>query len=103
MPAQVAQSADTGTLTAAIRIPDTVGALNVTADLRANQIIGHIDVESPREGRATTRVEPAEPSLVSSALSSQDGAEVDEPASEVTVSHVDEDRVGVAPEVLEGI
>jgi hypothetical protein len=223
--AQVSQLADTGTLTAAIRIPDTVGALSVIADLRANQIICHIDVDAPREGRGTTRVgwlvrqlknapvtarvdafhlhargpgasellgrlredpklllgdgskelksfrvahmvpmgakrgvgkgafidsvlqavgvfyeevvqhlknwtpappkvraesagvvtEPGiEPSLVSSALSSQDGVETvdDEPVETVDsrsqpapepVSHVDEDGVGVAPEVLEGI
>jgi hypothetical protein len=54
--AQVSQLADTGTLSAAIRIPDTVGVLYVTADLRANQIICHIDVDAPREGRGTTRV-----------------------------------------------
>jgi len=53
---QVNLLADSGTLTAAIRIPDTVGTLNVTADLRANQIICHIDVDAPREGRGTTRV-----------------------------------------------
>jgi hypothetical protein len=53
---QVNLLADSGSLTAAIRIPDTVGTLNVTADLRANQIICHIDVDAPREGRGTTRV-----------------------------------------------
>ncbi|MET0136677.1 MAG: hypothetical protein ABW215_24060 [Kibdelosporangium sp.] len=54
--AQVTQLADNGTLTASIRIPDTVGTLVVTADLRANQVICHIDVDAPREGRGTTRV-----------------------------------------------
>jgi hypothetical protein len=53
---QVAQLADNGTLTAAIRIPDTVGTLVVTADLRANQVICHIDVDAPREGRSATRI-----------------------------------------------
>lgn len=53
---QVTQLANMGSLTAAIRIPDTVGALVVTADLRANQVICHIDVDAPREGRGTTRV-----------------------------------------------
>jgi hypothetical protein len=207
---QVNQLADNGTLTAAIRIPDTVGALNVTADLRANQIICHIDVDAPREGRGTTRVawlvrqlknapatlrvdafhlhargagasellgrlreepklllgdgskelksfrlahvvpmgakrgagkggfidsvlqavtvfyeevvqhlkswsptapkvrvEPTEPgvpaSLVSSALSSQDGVAEPAEAAAYVRSHVDEDGVGAAPEVLEGI
>ena len=39
-----------------IRIPDTVGAIVVTADLRANKVTCHVDVEAPRTGRATTRV-----------------------------------------------
>ncbi|RSM77023.1 hypothetical protein DMH04_35875 [Kibdelosporangium aridum] len=54
--AQVTQLSETGTLSAAIRIPDTVGLLTVTADLRANQVICHIDVDAPREGRGSTRV-----------------------------------------------
>jgi hypothetical protein len=46
----------TGTLTGAIRIPDTVGHLGVTADLRAGRVTCHVDIDAPREGRATTRV-----------------------------------------------
>jgi hypothetical protein len=46
----------TGTLSGAIRIPDTVGQLVVTADLRAAKVTCHVDVDAPREGRATTRV-----------------------------------------------
>jgi hypothetical protein len=46
----------TGQLSGAIRIPDTVGHLVVTADLRAGKVTCHVDVEAPREGRATTRV-----------------------------------------------
>jgi hypothetical protein len=46
----------TGTLSGAIRIPDTVGNLVVTADLRAGRVTCHVDVEAPREGRPTTRV-----------------------------------------------
>ena len=46
----------TGQLSGAIRIPDTVGQLVVTADLRAGKVTCHVDVEAPREGRATTRV-----------------------------------------------
>jgi hypothetical protein len=46
----------TGQLTGAIRIPNTVGALTVTADLRAGTLTCHVDVDSPREGRPTTRV-----------------------------------------------
>jgi hypothetical protein len=45
-----------GVLEGAIRIPDTVGTLVVTADLRAGRITCHLDLEAPREGRPTTRV-----------------------------------------------
>jgi len=50
------QLATTGTLTAALRIPGAVGALFVTADLRAMKITCHVDVDAPHEGRPTTRV-----------------------------------------------
>ena len=43
-------------LAGSIRIPDTVGPLVVTADLRANKVTCHVDVDAPREGRPTTRV-----------------------------------------------
>lgn len=45
-----------GVLSGAIRIPDTVGPLIVIADLRANKVTCHVEVEAPREGRPTTRV-----------------------------------------------
>ncbi|WP_203433700.1 hypothetical protein [Jiangella asiatica] len=45
-----------GTLTGAIRIPDTVGELVLTADLHASRITCHVDIDAPREGRPTTRV-----------------------------------------------
>lgn len=45
-----------GTLSGAVRIPDTVGAVHVTADLRANQVTFHVDIDAPRTGRPTTRV-----------------------------------------------
>ncbi|GIF04078.1 stress response protein [Actinoplanes siamensis] len=54
--ALVGQLATTGTMTAALRIPGAVGTLSVTADLRAAKITCHVDVEAPREGRPTTRV-----------------------------------------------
>lgn len=47
---------ETGQLSGAIRIPDTVGQLVITADLRASNITCHVDVDAPREGRQTTRV-----------------------------------------------
>lgn len=46
----------TGVLSGTIRIPDTAGLLVVTADLRASKVTCHVDVEAPKEGRATTRV-----------------------------------------------
>lgn len=48
--------ASTGTMQGSIRIPDTVGALVVTVDLRANRVTCHVDLDAPREGRPTTRV-----------------------------------------------
>ena len=46
----------TGQLAGAIRIPDTVGQLVITADLRAGKVTCHVDLDAPREGRPTTRV-----------------------------------------------
>jgi hypothetical protein len=54
--ALTAQLCSTGQLSGAIRIPDTVGALFVTADLRAGRVTCHVDLDAPRDGRATTRV-----------------------------------------------
>jgi hypothetical protein len=45
-----------GSLSGAIRIPNTVAPIHVTADLRANRLTCHIDVDAPKEGRPTTRV-----------------------------------------------
>ena len=45
-----------GTLSGAIRIPDTVGPLAISVDLRASQAICHVELDAPREGRALTRV-----------------------------------------------
>ena len=45
-----------GLLIGTIRIPDAIGPIVVTADLRANKITCHVDVDAPRDGRATTRV-----------------------------------------------
>lgn len=43
-------------LSGAIRIPDTVGQLVVTADLRAGRVTCHVDLDAPRDGRPATRV-----------------------------------------------
>jgi hypothetical protein len=45
-----------GIMQGGIRIPNAVGPLVVTADLRGGRITCHIDVDAPREGRPTTRV-----------------------------------------------
>ncbi|CAA9395810.1 MAG: FIG00817171: hypothetical protein [uncultured Pseudonocardia sp.] len=47
---------DRGVLEGAIKIPDTVGPLVVSADLRAGRVTCHVDLEAPREGRPSTRV-----------------------------------------------
>jgi len=54
--ALAASLAGTGTLEGAIRIPDAVAPVVITADLRASRITCHVDVDAPREGRPTTRV-----------------------------------------------
>ena len=54
--ALTAQLCSSGQLSGAIRIPDTVGHLVVTADLRSGRVTCHVDLDAPREGRATTRV-----------------------------------------------
>lgn len=46
----------TGQLSGSIRIPGTVGHLVVTTDLRTSRASFHVDLEAPREGRGTTRV-----------------------------------------------
>ncbi|MFT7839564.1 hypothetical protein Q5530_25760 [Saccharothrix sp. BKS2] len=53
---QVGQLVSDGRLTGGIRIPGTVGTLQVTADLRAGRVVCHVDFDGPREGRPTTRV-----------------------------------------------
>ncbi len=51
-----AQLASTGMMTGGLRIPGAVGPLHMTADLRAGKIVCHVDLDAPREGRPTTRV-----------------------------------------------
>jgi hypothetical protein len=54
--ALVAELTSHGSLTGSIRIPGAVGPMFVRADLRASQVVCHVDVEAPRSGRSTTRV-----------------------------------------------
>jgi hypothetical protein len=53
---QATALANASALAGGIRIPHAVAPLTVTADLRAGRISCHIDIEAPREGRPTTRV-----------------------------------------------
>lgn len=48
--------AGSGVISGALRIPNAVGPLVVTADLRANVVTCHVEIDAPREGRQTTRV-----------------------------------------------
>jgi hypothetical protein len=48
--------ADEGVLETALKVPDAVGNLRVEADLRTRRVTTAIDVPSPREGRAKTRI-----------------------------------------------
>lgn len=45
-----------GTLEGAIKIPNTVGPISVTADLRRGRLFASVDVDAPRDGRDQTRV-----------------------------------------------
>ena len=45
-----------GRLTGAVRIPNAVAPLHIELDLRANRVTCHVDVDAPKEGRPTTRV-----------------------------------------------
>ncbi|GAA4427117.1 hypothetical protein GCM10023169_26700 [Georgenia halophila] len=47
---------DEGVLVGEIKIPNTVGTLVMTADLRARSLTCHVDIDAPREGRPKTRV-----------------------------------------------
>jgi len=46
----------TGELTGAIRIPHAVAPINIVVDLRAGRVTCFSDIDAPREGRPTTRV-----------------------------------------------
>jgi hypothetical protein len=45
-----------GTLRGAIHIPNSVGNLEVTADLRAGKVTCHVEVAAPRSGKSVTRL-----------------------------------------------
>lgn len=54
--ALVASLAATGKLEGAIRIPNTIGPVTISVDLRANKITCYVDIDAPKEGRPSTRV-----------------------------------------------
>ncbi len=54
--ALTASLAASGVLEGAVRIPNTVGPLHVTVDVRAAKITCHLDLNAPEEGRPATRV-----------------------------------------------
>ena len=47
---------DQGLMPGAIRIPDTVSDIALSADLRGRQIVASVEVEARKTGRATTRI-----------------------------------------------
>lgn len=53
---RMVELAESGRLSGVLRIPNAVGQLVVTADLRANIVTSHVEIDAPKEGRQTTRV-----------------------------------------------
>jgi hypothetical protein len=51
-----AQLTSVGAMTGGLKIPGAIGPLQVTADVRAGKVMCCVDVEAPKEGRSTTRV-----------------------------------------------
>lgn len=54
--AQVSDLVSHGLMRGALRIPNTVGTLNLTVDLRARQVVCSVQLDAPKEGRPTTKV-----------------------------------------------
>ncbi|MDQ5820543.1 MAG: hypothetical protein M3540_03790 [Actinomycetota bacterium] len=52
----VEELATTGRLASAVRVPDAVGPIGLTADLRARQLTTSIGLDAPREGRPSARI-----------------------------------------------
>jgi hypothetical protein len=53
---QVTSLVQHGLLQGALRIPNTVGNLDVTVDLRARLVVCSVDIDAPKEGRPTTKI-----------------------------------------------
>ena len=54
--AGVARLVDRGTLQGALRVPDTIAPIEITADLRSGLVTCSITVAAPSQGRNTTRI-----------------------------------------------
>lgn len=54
--AHVTEMVEEGRLRGALRIPNTVGNLELTVDLRARQVICSVVLDAPKEGRPITKV-----------------------------------------------
>jgi hypothetical protein len=52
----VKRLAETGKLSASVRVPDAVGPINVEADLRTQRLTTSVTVDAPEEGRPQTRM-----------------------------------------------
>lgn len=52
----IASLVSAGELTGAIRIPNTIGPIHLTANLRSGKTTCHLDLDAPKEGRPLTRV-----------------------------------------------
>jgi hypothetical protein len=46
----------TGELTGALRVPDAVGPIEISADLRGRQVTTTVELQAPKDGRQPTRV-----------------------------------------------
>lgn len=54
--ALVESLANRGVLDGALRIPNAVGPVTLTADLRAGRVFASVDIDAPAEGRPQTRI-----------------------------------------------
>jgi hypothetical protein len=52
----VKELAESGALTATLRVPDAVGGIRIRADLRARRTLTSVTIDAPREGRAKPRI-----------------------------------------------
>jgi hypothetical protein len=53
---QVTSLVEHSRLQGALRIPNAVGPIDITVDLRARLVICSVDIDAPKEGRPTTKV-----------------------------------------------